>query len=327
MAKPRIFISSTFFDLRQVRSDIDRFIKDLGYEGVRNEQGNIPYGKEEKLEEYCYKEISNIDILISIIGGRFGSASTHENYSVSQMEIKTALNLDKQVFIFVDKNVYSEYRTYLSNKINLNVKYHYVDNIKIYEFIEQLEGLPKNNPIQGFESSEEIVHFLKEQWAGLFQSFLQEQRRLKEVNLLQGLENTASTLNQLINYLTEEKKGAENVIRDILISNHPAFERLSILLNVQYRIFFLSRNELTRWLKARNYEPLADTKWDSPKEEEWLMAQNKKQYILKVNSLLFDEVGNLRPIQKIDWNDNYISQEINDLSHTSTSEPIDDLPF
>src|SRR5688572_10951501 len=130
MAKPRIFISSTFFDLRQVRADIDRFVKDLGYEPVRNEQGNIPYGKEEKLEEYCYKEISNIDILISIIGGRFGSTSTHDNYSISQMEIKTALNLDKQVFIFIDKNVYSEYRTYLSNKTTKTVKYHYVDNIK-----------------------------------------------------------------------------------------------------------------------------------------------------------------------------------------------------
>ena len=74
----------------------------MGYEPVRNEQGNIPYGKEQKLEEYCYKEISNIDILISIIGGRFGSVSSHENYSISQMEIKTALELDKQVFIFIE---------------------------------------------------------------------------------------------------------------------------------------------------------------------------------------------------------------------------------
>ena len=325
MAKPRIFISSTFFDLRQVRADIDRFVKDLGYEPVRNEQGNIPYGKEEKLEEYCYKEISNIDILISIIGGRFGSPSTHDNYSISQMEIKTALNLDKQVFIFIDKNVYSEYRTYLSNKTTKTVKYHYVDNIKIYEFIEQLETLPKNNPIQGFESSEDIVHFLKEQWAGLFQGFLQEQRRLKEVNLLQGLENTASTLNQLINYLTEERKGAVSTIRDILITNHPAFERLGKLLGVQYRIFFLSRQELTRWLKARTYEALADSKWDNPQEEEWLMAVNKKQYVLKVNSVLFDEVGNLRPIQKADWNDDYIRLEVNDLNQST--ELVDDLPF
>ena len=37
MAKPRIFISSTFYDLRQIRSEIDLFIETLGYEAIRNE--------------------------------------------------------------------------------------------------------------------------------------------------------------------------------------------------------------------------------------------------------------------------------------------------
>lgn len=50
MAKPRIFISSTFYDLRQVRSDLYQFIESLGYEPIRNEEGDIPYGKEEELE-------------------------------------------------------------------------------------------------------------------------------------------------------------------------------------------------------------------------------------------------------------------------------------
>ncbi|WP_394343738.1 DUF4062 domain-containing protein [Aquirufa rosea] len=57
-----MFASSTFYDLRQVRSDLDRFIKDLGYEPVLNEFGKISYGKDEKLEEYCYKKISNVEI-------------------------------------------------------------------------------------------------------------------------------------------------------------------------------------------------------------------------------------------------------------------------
>lgn len=75
MAKPRVFISSTFYDLKQIRSDIDSFIQNLGYESIRNEEGNIPYGKDKSLEDYCYKEIKSVDILISIIGGRYGSES------------------------------------------------------------------------------------------------------------------------------------------------------------------------------------------------------------------------------------------------------------
>jgi predicted transcriptional regulator len=96
MANPRIFISSTFYDLRHVRADLERFIKEQGYDPVLNEQGNIPYGKDDKLEEYCYKEIANVHILVSIFGGRYGSESKVDRNSISQMELKTAYSLNKQ---------------------------------------------------------------------------------------------------------------------------------------------------------------------------------------------------------------------------------------
>lgn len=92
MARPRIFLSSTYYDLKQVRIDIERFIKDFGYESVLNERGNIPYGSERKLEEYCYKEIELCDMLVSIVGGRYGSQSHEGNYSISNLELKTAID-------------------------------------------------------------------------------------------------------------------------------------------------------------------------------------------------------------------------------------------
>ena len=52
MARPRIFISSTFYDLRQIRSELDKFITNLGYEPVRNEEGDIPYDKDEEIQKY-----------------------------------------------------------------------------------------------------------------------------------------------------------------------------------------------------------------------------------------------------------------------------------
>lgn len=60
MAKPRVFISSTFYDLKQIRADLDNFILGLGYDVVRNEEGGIPYGTNFKLEDYCYKEVSMV---------------------------------------------------------------------------------------------------------------------------------------------------------------------------------------------------------------------------------------------------------------------------
>lgn len=80
MARPRIFVSSTFYDLRQVRIDLERFITSIGYEVVMNERGNIPYGSTERLEQYCYREIQSVDILVSIIGGRYGNESQNHPF-------------------------------------------------------------------------------------------------------------------------------------------------------------------------------------------------------------------------------------------------------
>ena len=141
MAKPRIFISSTYYDLKQTREDVANFLTSLGYEPIRNENGNIPYGPNDKLEDYCYKEIHNVDILVSIIGGRYGSEAQSSQWSISNQELLTALRDNKQVYIFIDKNVDSEYMTYLKNKDNTDIKYCFVDNIQIYKFIEQVRGV------------------------------------------------------------------------------------------------------------------------------------------------------------------------------------------
>lgn len=196
MAKPRIFISSTFYDLRQVRLDLDTFIDNLGYDPVRNEEGEIPYGKDEALEEYCYREIKAVDILVSIIGGRFGSESKRNSSSISQIELKTALKENKQVYIFVENNVLSEYETYIINKDNSSMKYRYVDDVRIYQFIEEVKSLNANNNIKGFETASDISKYLKDQFAGLFQRFLEEQTRIKEVSLIRNLEKNGSNPQQ-----------------------------------------------------------------------------------------------------------------------------------
>jgi hypothetical protein len=66
MARPRVFISSTYFDLRVVRADLERFVKEMGYEPVLFERGQVPYAKEEALEESCYREVSGCDILLRL---------------------------------------------------------------------------------------------------------------------------------------------------------------------------------------------------------------------------------------------------------------------
>ena len=322
MAVPRVFVSSTFYDLRQVREDIDRFIRELGYEPVRNETGSIPYGKDAPPESYAYREIELCDIVVSIIGGRFGSESKEGMpYSISQKELKTALERGIQVFIFVDRNVLAEFATYQMNKDNKEVKYKFVDDKRVYEFIDEIYKLPRNNPLSPFDTSRDIIDFIKLQWAGLFQRFLQEQKRMSEATILEDMNSVAATLKQLVTYLTEEQHKGDVAIRDILLSNHPMFQQIKRLLNVQYRPFFTNLEEFESWLPARGY--LKKNSGLLLGEAEYSYVNEKEKKVLTVNTDLFDENGRLKVFTPEDWDTDYVTV----LELESVPEEKDDLPF
>ncbi|WP_321516995.1 DUF4062 domain-containing protein [Marinifilum fragile] len=323
MAKPRIFISSTFYDLRQVRADLDMFIGSLGYESVKNDDGDIPYGKDEALEEYCYKEIKNVDILISIIGGRFGTESKRSMSSISQIEVKTALKEGKQVYIFIEQNVLAEYETYLLNK-DSEMKFRYVDDKRIYQFIEEIKGLKANNNIKGFETASDITKYLKEQFAGLFQRFLDEQTRLKEVSLIGNLEKTAETLNKLVNYLSDENKGQAEEINRILTINHPLVEKIGELLDIPYNFYIEGRKDLKALLAARGFTDdggVFNDDLELTNYNRWSKVNKGLEYQIDISEDLFDNEGKLIFVKKSEWSGDYL--KYNELAKSDD----DDLPF
>ena len=294
MAKPRVFISSTFYDLKQIRTDLDNFIKSLGYDVVRNEQGSIPYGTNENLEDYCYNEIASIDILVAIIGGRFGSTSKEEKYSISNEEIKTAIKHNKQVYIFIEKDVDAEYYTYLKNK-NSNIVYSHADDVRIYQFIEEIRSYKKNNVIQTFMSSGDIISFLKEQWAGLFQRYLQFQGNMVEIDTIKLLNDSLNTVQDLTKYLAQHSKTQDEKIEDYLIYNHPLFAQLRKAMNWKFPIVFHSLNDLSLLLEPWGYHlPLFSNKNDSSIKNGYYLYTNTKLSInIYINKKCFSDDGRL----------------------------------
>ncbi len=334
MAKPRVFVSSTFYDLRQVREDIERLIRELGYEPVLNERGSIPYGKDEHPEAYAYREVDLCDILVSIIGGRFGTEShQHPGYSISQNELRSALTRGVQVFVFIEKSVFAEFSTYQLNKDNKNVKYKFVDDLRAYEFIDQVQKLPKNNPIATFETATDITDYLRSQWAGLFQRFLQEQRKLSELQTLEEMNAIAKTLRELVTFLTKERKSKDEAIKSILLASHPAFRRFAEITKTSYRVFFSNRSEFEAWLRARNWRKNDSQELDQDSVEEW----TNKEYegYLKITTSLFDESNRLRIVTEEEWEDEWVCfiQQPSQMSDSfdefgGTSIPSDDdVPF
>ena len=324
MPKPRIFISSTFYDLQQVRANIDQFLEELGYDSIRNEEGDIPYGRDEHLEDYCYKEIRNIDILVNIIGGRFGTVSSKSDYSITQQELQTALDNNKQVYIFIQKDVFYEYRTYLLNKDNTSIKYKYADNVKVYEFIEKLYALPNNNNIKDFETSSDITSYLKIQFAGLFQRFLEEQTKVKEVNLIGNLQEIAKNLDGLVSYLRTENEGKNDDINRILKMNHPLVSHLKRALNIPYNFYIEGMKDLSDLMFARSYVRKNDIEDDIYYIWRKTLNNGSEERIAKIAKSLFDDDNQLVYIKLTDWKDNYFVFDKN----TIQKQPVDDnLPF
>lgn len=205
MAVPRVFVSSTFYDLKQVRFNIGDFIKNLGYETVMHERSGVAYTQNEPLERDCYHELASCDIVVCVIGNHFGSKSGDNELSITMNEIQTAIQSRKKVYIFIAKDVYIENRTYEHNKENGNFKSAYTDNLKIHEFISEV----KNNNrvlISSFDTTDEIIGTLKLQFAGLFQNLLAYNARKSESVVAMDLSEAASEIKDSASELREEQE-------------------------------------------------------------------------------------------------------------------------
>lgn len=329
MARPQVFISSTYYDLKSVRDDIARFLREIGYDSIRHEVGGVPYARSEKLESSCYKEIESCDILLCMIGGRFGTSSSTSTGSITQNELRTAYEQGKQVFIFADKAVHAEWHFYQNNKHLKDVKYASVNDKRVFEFIDEVSQLPTGNPLFAFDTSSDIISILREQLSGLFKRFLSEQTLIQQRRLFEELKASITTVGELAKLMTEKTTQGQEVISQVLLTDHPIFAAVKKAVNNKYRIFFTDLSELSEWAAgARSLKPVEQENWDSPDYREWFKIERdadgaELQHLLKINIDLFDGDGRLKPISKSAWKDEYVIFQKNKFQPDNE----DDIPF
>lgn len=195
MARPQVFVSSTFYDLRSIRSALGDFIERMGYEPVLSEKGKIAYDPDVPLDESCYRDAGAANIFVLIIGGRYGSAASdeqlvgsatfYERYeSITKKEFQAAISKDVPVFILVSRPVYVEFETFQKNRENKNIEYAQVESVNIFHLLDEILSIRRNNPLQQFDNYSEIESWLREQWAGLFRDLLSRRSELKQLTTL-----------------------------------------------------------------------------------------------------------------------------------------------
>ncbi|MCI0696452.1 DUF4062 domain-containing protein [candidate division KSB1 bacterium] len=215
MARPRIFVSSTYYDLKYVRASLGLFIESLGFDPVLSEKGDVAFVPDRALDESCFRELQNCDIYVLIIGGRYGSEISatktgmsrdfFDRYeSVTKMEYTTALKKDIPIYILIERAVYSEYQTFLKNRESPNINYAHVDSVNVYYFIDQILSQLRNNPFYAFDKYSEIEEWLRLQWAGLFRDLLYRLSSQQSVATLVGQVNELAEINNTMRRYLEE---------------------------------------------------------------------------------------------------------------------------
>jgi len=119
MAKPRVFVSSTYYDLKHIRASLDLFVDSLGFEPVLSEKGDIAYTPDRALDESCFREAESADIFVIIVGGRYGSEAGGTNRklpptffdryeSITKKEYESAASRDIPIYVLIETVTRSE---------------------------------------------------------------------------------------------------------------------------------------------------------------------------------------------------------------------------
>lgn len=295
MAAPRVFISSTYYDLRHVREDIGNFIKSMGYEPVMHDRGGVKYAQSETLEKSCYNELQNCDIVVCIIGNKYGTQSQDSNLSITMTELISAINARKKIYIYILKEVYYENRTYLLNKNN-GFNPASVDDIRIHEFIVEIKDNVKNHPIEPFENISDITDNLRSQFAGLFQRLLEQEAAITETKTAYDLQSSADKIKNTIDQFNENVQDFFKRFDGTIFRTNLAVRHLQkILGHTKYQLFISNKNELFDFILSMGFEELDifDQEIDFNDGTVFKKTFSNKIYKLTIMDRLFEQNGEI----------------------------------
>lgn len=286
--KPRIFISSTFYDLKSIREELYRFVRQYNYDPIESENGDIGYIPGRALDESCYKAMRDCDMAILIIGGRYGSpASEKENdegeyLSVTHKEFRTAVNNGIPVYAFIEQAVVTEYELYKRNKERFdNPEYHFefasADSVNVFKFIAELKGI-SGIPTIAFSKTQDIKDFLATQWADMFKNYLES---LKKNSSNKKMTDSVEQMQRLMNKMDVM---LDTVGKKILTADNP--DEYESVLEKQKVVAFCadlinsiqvaSRDFLENEEERRKYiYKLINVLQDSIKTESWELYQSE----------------------------------------------------
>lgn len=183
---PSVFVSSTCYDLSQVRKDLESFIESMSMLPILSESSSFPVNPSLNAIDNCLASVKEkADIFILVIGGRYGS-KTENGKSVTNLEYLEAKLKGIPCYVFVQKPILTAFTIWQKNRSYDFSEF--VDSPKLFEFVESLYDPIEKNWVFPFESAQEIIAILRKQMAYLFMDALTIRARVLRCGLPQALQ-------------------------------------------------------------------------------------------------------------------------------------------
>ena len=173
---PSVFVSSTCYDLSQVRRDLKDFIESLGYVAMISENSAFPVNPQATAAENCLAAVRDrADIFVLMIGARFGSPQK-DGRSITNLEYLEAKAKHLPIYVFVMRTVLSHLDTWKKNPTG-NFS-HVVDDPRLFEFVDHLRNQSGTWAYE-FDVATDITTTLRQQWGILFTDALLTRAQLQ----------------------------------------------------------------------------------------------------------------------------------------------------
>ena len=91
MQKPKVFLSSTIHDFRDLRTAIRVWLEEYGFEVQASEFNDFPQIPDKNSYESCLKAIDEADYFVLLVGSRVGGVyDAAKGISITRMEYQHA---------------------------------------------------------------------------------------------------------------------------------------------------------------------------------------------------------------------------------------------
>ncbi len=168
----KIFVSSTVYDLIDIRSEVETLLREMGFAPVLSDSltSDFKVAPDKNSIESCLANVRSSDYLIVILSKRYGPSLSkigYGDYSATHLEYNEARSARIPVLFYVRDRLESDYRIWKKNGKKHEVELSWVESkdYNLLTFLDEHQRLSKqiesSNWYQTFENSIELKRLMK----------------------------------------------------------------------------------------------------------------------------------------------------------------------